>query len=418
MNVLFSISGNKKSVDEILSLLEKELSGFVQIGRKEFSFTANGVAGKFQTSYLMPVIKQLDMVFTDAAETQIEQIQEIGNKIFGGAKNASLSLRTEKPVGTSHLTNALSQEFITALNLNLRDHSGLSVRSGNKKLEILNGLYGNRSVAVMTRRMLDEKSISELCAEAKCTIGEVLSLPTGVKIAEKGKKFPLPLKNEDLGWWNVTGTGHSGLTGCIITDNSKNYLAEASVGFKTFKSNLSNLFSDVFLNTVQSMNAIEGLTLVKNTGAKHYNISIGKNNDSAYEGLTSAKATVKRALGAKKTFNAAVQPEVVRILNAMYDSAMNNVNVKEAFMEYILNNANSTCICGKKFEDTLKKEIVEIGCHSEKKHLIHRSCWNKWAKRNPPKQFDWNESSCPFCETDSSIYNTPWKNGRLVWKNI
>lgn len=417
MDILFDTSGDKNSIDQILLLCNSRLSDIVQRGRKEFAFAMDGISGKFRTYYPFPGRKKLDILFKDAAENQLDEIEETGNELLASADHATVSLKMEKPANGLGLTKILSQQFISALHLSLKNNAGISIRSGDKRLEILSGLRGNNSVMARNCCGLKEKRISQLNKEAQISIRQALALSDKMVTRDKIKKFPMPLKSDDLKWRNVVGTSPDSAISYIEKNAVKHYRSEASAGFGTFKSDLTNLFSDVFFNTVRNIDTIDALVLEKDTGGKRCSVSVSKNNDSAYEGLTSANVTVELALGVKKTFSIATEPEVIRLLNAVYVTAMDNVDLKEAFTEYILNNANSTCICGKKFKDTLKKEIIEIGCYSQKKHLIHRSCWNKWKKINKPKQYNWVDSFCPFCGNDSSIYNTPWNNGKLIWKS-
>lgn len=418
MNVLFNTVGFKEEIDETLELCKIMVDRYNRIGRKEFAFQINGVPGRFHTYYPVPGIKGLEMFFANIPENRQEQIEEIGSEIFDDPYHTTINASMEASSNGLHLTNILNQRFINALHLNLKNYAGISIKSNTKKMEIVSGLHGIHQITAINHNMLGVKSISQLREEIISDIDDLQFLSGDAKIANKRKKFPMPLKAGDLGWWDVGGV-ESGASNTFYEKNrKKHYRSRASAGFHTFKGNLSNLFSDEFLNTVQSLDPISSLTLEKDTGASRCTLSVNRDLSSAYEGMTTAKATIRRNLGTIRTFDVSTMPLMVRLLNAAYTSVMENVNLQEAFKEYILNNANSTCICGKKFKDTLKKEIVEIGCHSEKKHLMHRSCRNKWVKKHPPKEFKWMESFCPFCGQDSSVYHTPWKYRKLAWANI
>lgn len=127
-----------------------------------------------------------------------------------------------------------------------------------------------------------------------------------------------------------------------------------------------------------------------------------------------AKVTIKKNFGAEKEYSIDIGPEVIRLNNAIYSSLVKDNNIQEIFIKHMKGNTNETCICDRKFEDSLDEDIVELGCS----HLLYRSCWIAWKEKNKPRKFNWDDSFCPICGDDCSIYNIPWTLKRLAWKHI
>jgi hypothetical protein len=418
MDLLYKASGDKNSIDKILSLCERKLNISGQIGRKEFRFTACRASGKFQTYYPIPGLKEFAMFFEEVTEEQLEQIEVLGLELLGNTEHSTVEIIKTRPVDRSYVTNVISKTFIDSLCLNIRNNSGINIRSGKKELGILGGLNGIYLLVVKNFCKLNEKSLLQLNNEAESVIREVLLLKAISNNRARSKKIPMLLKEDDMGWHSVLGTKCGGTTSYIEKNNIKHYLAEASAGFKFLNGNISNLFSDTFINTVRSMDAIDMLKLIKDNGTKRYVISTGTGNNDVPKGSTTVNVTVERSLGTEKMYGEEVRPETIRIANVIHDLLTENIDLKKAFIEYILNYTNQTCVCGENLATSLNKNISEIGCYSEQKHLIHTSCWPEWKKKNKPQKYNWNESFCPFCGADCSVYNTPWQNGKLVWKTI
>lgn len=231
---------------------------------------------------------------------------------------------------------------------------------------------------------------------------------------KKAKVIPR-LNESDLDWWNVVGTKECGTTCYSNKEGVEHYIAEASAGFKTLNFGLSNFFQDSFLDVFGNVTSIN---LEKEKGGKRYSLSVECFSNSNGMESTSARVTIRKNLGTERKYGIDVEPEVVRLSNVIYDFLIRDSNIQEIFVEYIRNNANKKCICGDRLEEILDQDIVEIGCYANEKHLMHRSCWTKWKKKNNPKKFSWCDSFCPFCDNDCSVYNILWTNKRLVWKNV
>lgn len=417
MDILFKANGDKNSIDEILSRCKKELVPCIQTGRKEFEFTTNGISGGFQTYYPFPGTKEIAIIFRGVAENQLVQVESLGNELIGNIKDSTVKVIRRRTTNGSCVMNTMSKYFIDSLCLNLRNYSGISVKSGEKELEILGGLNEKYLIAVKNHCKLGEKSLLELSDEAESVICRVLHPRSMSNNRARSKKIPMRLGENDTGWWNVIGTKSGSITGYIEKNGKKHYRAEASTGFRTFKGNFSSFFSNAFLNAVWDVNAIAAINLVKDNGVKRYAVSIYKNSIGTFEGLTSASVTIERSLDTEKMYGEEVKPEALRIANVIYNCLTKDVDLKKAFAEYILNYANATCICGENFADNLDKDVAEIYCYSKPKHFIHASCWDERKKKNKPKEHAWSESSCPFCGKDGSVYNVPWRDGKLIWKS-
>ena len=405
------VSAIANELGELNLLFDRSTPGF-HIDQ-EWKFGQNGIVGKFHIFQDGPEIHfgkaSLHMIFENVLKDQFEELEEIVQKHFANTEFPLISVMARKPVVDYHLSRILSSMFIDSLGLNLRRDVGLAISSEHMKLEILNNFQMNSSVYGKVFFQLGEKSILELSQELEYILESILAFQ-GKRVRTRNAKVISRLSNSDLGWWNVVGTEKGGTTCYTEQGDIKHYTAEASAGFKTLEFRFSNLFQKSFLDIFEDVTAID---LVKEKGGKKYWLSFRDFSGHNSANAIIAKVTIKKNLGTEKKYSIDVGPEIIRLNNAIYNSLIESNDTQKIFIKHIKDNANETCICGRRFEDSLDEDIVEMGCG----HLLHRSCWIAWKNKNKPRKFDWDDSFCPFCDDDCSVYNVLWTPKRLVWKH-
>jgi len=425
MRVLIAGTIKRKEVDARIKAAEKKFSNAVlvhddSIGgyvNKEWCFNSGGLKGRYRIFEDSPEallgLASFHLVFEDVLPDRTSETEAAAEELFQGAERVLAKAMLEEPIKDQYISRMLSPRFIDAMGLNLRKSAGVMVNNGHMRIEIVQGIKNTEKIYAVGAGKFGEKTIGELGEETSGVIKTILALR---KANARAKSKPLvrALDENDLGWWDVTGVGKGSFPGYTTQGSARDYISEASAGFKTLDFPLGNFFRESFLEAFGNVTALK---VVKEKEGKNYWIKVGNSSSFGTTEPVSASVTVKRYLGPNREHSAEVKPEVIRLTNVLYALLTQNANARESFLEYIEENANDICLCGRKLCETLDKDIVQTGCLGEQKHLMHKECWENWKEKNKPKQFDWHESVCPFCGEDSSVYNTPWTVMRVAWKN-
>ncbi|MFA6097423.1 MAG: hypothetical protein WC788_07400 [Candidatus Paceibacterota bacterium] len=384
---------------------------------REWQFAENNLAGRFRIYEDCPDVHfgmaKFEMIFENVCTCEFAQIDAIAQELFSGTNGPVVKVIIEKPVEGLNIGRILNPAFINSLGLALRSQSGLSVSNEHMTFEVTDGFQGVNTIYLKNACKLGDRTIFDISKETSDMMDNILLLSLTER-QSGSKKNSGSLTRNDMDWWNVFGIRENGVTCHSGEGGSKRFTSEASASFKTLKFGLNAFFSDQFIDAFGDVGALK---IAKTKQRRSYNISCRNVLGFADAKSISAQVTISRKLGLNREYATDVEPEVIRILNVMYDHIVKNGDTREAFAGFISEKANDTCVCGQKFSDTLDQDIVQMGCIGEKVHLMHRTCWEEWKEKNEPKKYDWYDSLCPVCGDDCSSYHTPWTAKRLAWKN-
>jgi len=427
MKVLIMARIKKEDIESKISEAEKNFKSAVPatgghnmpfLVDREWQFTENDLTGKYRIYEDCPEVHfgmaKFEMMFENVCTCEFAKIDAIAQELFGGTEGAVVKVIIEKTVEGLNLGRILNQAFINSLGLALRSQSGLSVSNGHMNLEVTDGFQGVNTIYMKSACKLGERTVFDLTKETSDTMDEILVLSL-IERQAGSKKNSGSLTRNDMDWWNVFGVRENGVTCHSGEGHSKRFTSEASASFKTLDFGLNAFFSNQFIDAFGDVTALK---IAKTKQRRSYNISCGNVLGFGDAKSVSTQVRISRKLGLNREYATDVEPEVIRILNVMYDYIVKNGDIGEAFARFISEKANDACVCGQKLADTLDQDIVQMGCIGEKIHLMHRTCWNEWKEKNEPKEYDWLDSFCPFCKEDCSSYHTPWTTKRLAWKNM